>query len=101
MGDRWAAQEHRRRGDAHKSVMEELDRRAAKIIFRENNKDLGESVDKCSRIVHNRRTNLGKGLHSDAGGARIRPALEVLCTEQGLDHSLHPNNAGVLVVRLD
>jgi len=38
MGDRWAAQEHRQRADAHKSVMEELDNRAAKIIFKVNNK---------------------------------------------------------------
>ena len=37
-GYRGAAQEHRQRGDAHKSSMEDLDMRAAKIIFRENNK---------------------------------------------------------------
>ncbi|KAH9061248.1 hypothetical protein EDB87DRAFT_405529 [Lactarius vividus] len=121
MGDRWAAQEHRRRGDAHKSVMEELDKQAAKIIFRENNKDRGDGMVDLHRLyvaeaVRFAKEQLrsaklkrddvvyfivGKGLHSDAGGAKIRPALENLCTEQGLDHSLHPNNAGVLVVRLD
>ncbi|KAH9083549.1 hypothetical protein EDB83DRAFT_27151 [Lactarius deliciosus] len=121
MGDRWAAQEHRRRGDAHKSMMEELDKRAAKIIFRENNKDrddgmvdlhrlyVAEAVRFAKEQLRSARLKrndvvyfiVGKGLHSDAGGARIRPALEVLCTEQGLGHSLHPNNAGVLVVRLD
>jgi len=37
-GYRGAAHEHRQRGDAHKSSMEDLDKRAAKIIFRENNK---------------------------------------------------------------
>ncbi|KAH9002042.1 hypothetical protein EDB86DRAFT_2801063 [Lactarius hatsudake] len=121
IGDRLAAQEHRRQGDAHKSVMEELDEQAAKIIFRENNKDRDDGmVDlhglyvaeaarfaneqlrsarlKCNDVVY---FIVGKGLHSDAGGARIRPALEDLCTEYGLDHSLDPNNAGVLIVRLD
>ncbi|KAI9442246.1 hypothetical protein H4582DRAFT_1809350 [Lactarius indigo] len=121
MGDRWAAQEHRRRGDAHKSVMEELDKRAAKIIFRENNKDRNDGMIDLHRLyvaeavrfakeqlrsARSKRDDVvcfivGKGLHSDAGGAKIRPALEDLCTEYGLDHSLDPNNAGVLIVRLD
>ena len=38
MGDRWAAQEYRQQAGAHKSAMEELDKQAAKIIFREKNK---------------------------------------------------------------
>ncbi len=38
MGDRRAAQEYRRQAGDHKSDMEELDKRAAKIIFREKNK---------------------------------------------------------------
>ena len=37
-GQLGAAQEHRQRGDAHKSSMESLDERAAKIVFREKNK---------------------------------------------------------------
>ncbi|KAH9019008.1 hypothetical protein EDB85DRAFT_1931806 [Lactarius pseudohatsudake] len=44
---------------------------------------------------------VGKGLHSDAGGAKIRPALEDFLTKRGLIHSLDPYNVGVLVVRLD
>ncbi|KAH9061240.1 hypothetical protein EDB87DRAFT_1576313 [Lactarius vividus] len=39
MGNCWASLEYRQRGDAHKSTMEELDKRAARIIFKENNKD--------------------------------------------------------------
>ncbi|KAH8990545.1 hypothetical protein EDB92DRAFT_1864394 [Lactarius akahatsu] len=121
IGDRSAAQEHRQRGDAHKSEMEELDEQAAKIIFRENNKDrddgkvdlhglyVAEAVRFANEQLRSARLKrddvvyfiVGKGLHSDAGGAKIRPALEDLCTEQRLDHSLDPNNAGVLVVRLD
>ncbi|KAH9083472.1 hypothetical protein EDB83DRAFT_2309451 [Lactarius deliciosus] len=120
IGDRLTAQEHRQRGDAHKSLMEELDEQAAKIIFRENNKDrddgmvdlhglyVAEAVRFANEQLRSTRSKrndvvyfiVGKGLHSDAG-ARIRPALEDLCTKQGLDHSLDPNNAGVLVVRLD
>ncbi|KAI9463664.1 hypothetical protein BJY52DRAFT_1115667, partial [Lactarius psammicola] len=120
MGDRWAAQEHRQRADALKSVMEELDRRAAGIIFIENNKNrkdgmfdlhglyVAEAVGFTNELLRSAgsrgdevvRLIVGKGLHSDSGGAKIRPALENLCTERGLDHSLDPHNAGVLVVRL-
>ncbi|KAH9047907.1 hypothetical protein EDB84DRAFT_1459655 [Lactarius hengduanensis] len=44
---------------------------------------------------------VGKGLHSDAGGAKIRPALQDLFTKGGLIHWLDPSNAGVLIVQLD
>ncbi|KAH8992746.1 hypothetical protein EDB86DRAFT_1412158 [Lactarius hatsudake] len=44
---------------------------------------------------------VGKGLHSDAGGAKIRPALQALFTKGGLIHWLEPSNAGVLVVQLE
>ena len=37
-GYRGAAQAHKQEAIAHKSAMEELDKRAAKIIFREKNK---------------------------------------------------------------
>ena len=61
----------------------------------------------------------GKGLHAKDRRAKIRPALEKLCTEyvinlrchicrltsvvfrRGLIHSLNPRNAGVLIVQLD
>ncbi|KAI9463662.1 hypothetical protein BJY52DRAFT_1115514 [Lactarius psammicola] len=121
MGDRWASQEYRQQGHAHKSAMEEFDKRAAKIIFREKNKNrrdgmidlhglyVAEAVGFTNELLQSAgsrgdevvRLIVGKGLHSDAGGAKIRPALENLCTERGLDHSLDPHNAGVLVVRLD
>jgi len=44
---------------------------------------------------------VGKGLHSDAGEAKIRPALEGHFNKQGLKHSLDPENSGVLIVQLD
>lgn len=36
----------------------------------------GESFVKPVGCAHHSRTNLGKGLHSDGGKAKIRPALE-------------------------
>ncbi|KAH9061326.1 Smr-domain-containing protein [Lactarius vividus] len=120
MGDHRAAKESRQRGDAHKSLKEKLDKQAANIIFMENNKGrdngmvdlhglyVAEAVRFAKEQLRSARLKrddvvyfiVGKGLHSDTSGAKIRPALEDLCTEQGLDYSLDPNNAGVLVVRL-
>ncbi|KAH9061238.1 hypothetical protein EDB87DRAFT_1610707 [Lactarius vividus] len=117
-----AAHAHRQGAIAREREMKELDKRAAKIVFRENNKNRGEGrkVDlhglyvaeaiqiskdqlqtarsKGDKVV---RFIVGKGLHSDGGGAKIRPALEDLLTKQGLIHWLDPSNAGVLVVQLD
>jgi len=102
--------------------MKELDKRAAKIIFTENNKNRKEGgkidlhglyVAEAKQFAKDQiqaailrgddvvRFIVGKGLHSDAGLAKIRPALEVLFTKLGLQHSLDPYNAGVLIVRLD
>ncbi|KAH9061247.1 hypothetical protein EDB87DRAFT_1610768 [Lactarius vividus] len=102
--------------------MKELDKRAAKIFFRENNKnrrdggkiDLhGLHVDEALQFAEDQlqtarsrgdevvRFIVGKGLHSDAGEAKIRPALEKAFTKRGLIHSLDPYNAGVLIVQLD
>jgi len=120
-GMRGAAQEHRRRANAHKSSMEELDKRAAKIIFRENNKSrkegtvdlhglyVSEAVQFAKDQVQAAKSRgsevvrfiVGKGLHAEDGVAKIRPALEEQFTKQGLKHSLDPKNAGVLIVRLD
>ncbi|KAI9442245.1 hypothetical protein H4582DRAFT_1267243 [Lactarius indigo] len=88
---------------AHEREMRELDKRAAKIFFRENNKGRGgdrpswsvrcRGHSGCRRFrVRTARWRgdgvvsfvVGKGLHSDAGEAKIRPALEDLFTERGL-----------------
>ncbi|KAH8990462.1 hypothetical protein EDB92DRAFT_745659 [Lactarius akahatsu] len=93
-----AAYAHRLGAIAHESEMKELDKRAAKIVFKENNKDrreggkidlhglyVAEAIqvakdqlqtaglrgDKVVRLI------VGKGLHSDGGEAKIRPALEI------------------------
>lgn len=120
MGDREVAQGHRQKADAYKSSMEEFDKRAAKIIFREKNKNrtegeidlhglfVAEAVGFAKEVLRTARLRgvivvrfiVGKGLHTVDGVAKIRPALEDLFTERGLDHSLDPRNAGVLIVRL-
>ncbi|KAI0305614.1 hypothetical protein B0F90DRAFT_1553247, partial [Multifurca ochricompacta] len=120
-GDRGAADRHNLEASAHEKAMKNLNERAAKIIFRENNKRCGERmIDLHGLYVHEAvrfakeqlqvatfrddeevRFIVGKGKHSDAGGAKIRPALEELFTEREVTHSLDPKNAGVLIVRLD
>ncbi|KAH9083553.1 hypothetical protein EDB83DRAFT_2212788 [Lactarius deliciosus] len=118
-----AAHAHKQDAIAHEGEMKELDKRAAKIFFRENNKvgrreggkiDLhglyvAEAIQVAEDQVQTARGRgdevvrfiVGKGLHSDAGEAKIRPALENLFTKRGLIHSLDPDNAGVLIVQLD
>jgi hypothetical protein len=81
---------------------------------------VGESSDKPCRMCADSWivSDLGKGLHSDAGEAKIRSALEDHFTKyvrwivplqtdlgsqshrRGPTHSLDPRNAGVLIVRL-
>ncbi|KAH8992742.1 hypothetical protein EDB86DRAFT_2765701, partial [Lactarius hatsudake] len=121
MGDHRAAQEHRQQGDAHKSEMEVRDWYASEIIFSENNKNrrdamidlhglyVAEAVEFADDLLLYIKSRgddaahflIGEGLRSGADSAKIRPALEDLFTKRGLDYSLDPRNAGVLVVRLD
>ncbi|KAH9040806.1 hypothetical protein EDB85DRAFT_2109281 [Lactarius pseudohatsudake] len=117
-----AAHAHRQDAIAHESKMKELDKRAAQIFFEENNKNRREGgkidlhglhVDEALQFAEDQlqtarsrgdevvRFIVGKGLHSDAGEAKIRPALEKNFTKRGLIHSLAPYNSGVLVVQLD
>ncbi|KAI9428479.1 hypothetical protein H4582DRAFT_2045502 [Lactarius indigo] len=104
---------------SHESAKKELDKRAAEIIFKENNKNRKEGtidlhglhVPEAIRLAKDQvesaksrgdeavRFIVGKGLHSDAGEAKIRPALEELFNKRGLTHSLDPRNTGVLIVR--
>ncbi|KAH9083569.1 hypothetical protein EDB83DRAFT_28342 [Lactarius deliciosus] len=120
-GLRGASQAHRQEAMAHESAKKELDKQAAKIIFRENNKNrkdgmidlhglhVPEAVRLAKDQVESARSSgdepvrfiVGKGLHSNAGEAKIRPALEDLFNKRGVTHSLDPRNAGVLIVRPD
>ncbi|KAH9040798.1 hypothetical protein EDB85DRAFT_1886864 [Lactarius pseudohatsudake] len=96
------AHAHTQDAIAHESEMKELDERAAKIFFRENNKNrredgeidlhglyVAEAIQVAEDQVEIARWRgdevvhfiVGKGLHSGTGEAKIRPALEDLFTE--------------------
>ncbi|KAH9083547.1 hypothetical protein EDB83DRAFT_27041 [Lactarius deliciosus] len=122
-GYRGAAQVHRQEAITHESAMKELDKRAAKIIFRENNKNrkeggkvdlhglyVAEAVQFAKDQVEIARSRGDEAVQVHCwervalrtpAGPKIRPALEDLFTKRGLTHSLDPKNAGVLVVRMN
>ncbi|KAI0256070.1 hypothetical protein BJV78DRAFT_1118289 [Lactifluus subvellereus] len=119
-GDNAAERTHKQEAIAHKSTMDQLNMRAAEMIFKQKNKGLKEGMvdfhglhvreavryakqelesasrrdDEVVRFI------VGKGLHAEDGQAKIRPALEELCNERGLTYSLDPRNAGVLIVQV-
>ncbi|KAI9459093.1 hypothetical protein F5148DRAFT_1287218 [Russula earlei] len=107
--------------NSHESKKKNLNKRAAKIIFRENNKahqegtvDLhglyaNEAVEYAKEEIQSamyRNDNMvcfivGRGWHADGGVSKLRPALEKLCNERRLKNSLDPENAGRFLVYLD
>ncbi|KAI0256075.1 hypothetical protein BJV78DRAFT_436718 [Lactifluus subvellereus] len=119
-GDYVAERRHNQVAKARRSAMDQLNTRAAEMIFKQKNKGRKQgTVDFHGLYVHeavryakqelesaSRRDDevvhfiVGKGLHAEDGQAKIRPALEELCNKRGLTHSLDPRNAGVLVVQV-
>lgn len=97
---------------------ENFNRQAAEYVFRENNTDSAEDeidlhglyVKEAEWILQRRitecvRTNqshlkviVGKGLHSQNGIAKLKPAVDDLCDNTGLNHYIDPKNSGVLVI---
>lgn len=97
---------------------ENYNRQAAEYVFRENNTDsAGDEIDlhglyvkEAEWILQKRiseclRTNqshlkviVGKGLHSQNGIAKLKPAVDQLCDESNLKHHIDPKNTGVLVI---
>ncbi|KAH8979137.1 hypothetical protein EDB92DRAFT_1905837 [Lactarius akahatsu] len=123
--DREMSEAHRRAKSAAQRQgalsQSKMNKRVAKI-FKKNNKNhregrmidlhglrVAEAIQVAKDELETARSRgdevvrfiVGKGLHSDAGGAKIRPALQDLFTQGGLIHWLDPSNAGVLVVQLD
>jgi len=106
---------------SHESERKILNKRAAKIIFTENNKahregtvDLhglyaNEAVEYAKEEIQSAMYRneeavcfiTGKGSHAGGGVSKLRPALEELCDERQLAYSLDPENAGRLIVYLD
>lgn len=93
---------------------------AAEYVFRENNGDsAGDEIDlhglyvkeakwilqkRIISAVRSHQSHLkvivGKGLHSENGVAKLKPAMDEMCDEAGLTHRIDPKNAGVLVIDL-
>lgn len=119
-GDKGRAKEL---SDQAKNVLAEAEgynRQAAEYVFRENNTDsAGDEIDlhglyvkEAEYILQNRltqaiRTNqdhlkviVGKGLHSQNGVAKIKPAIDDMCRDSNLNHFVDPKNAGVLIIEL-
>lgn len=100
---------------------ENYNRKAAEYVFLENNADSKEDeidlhglyVKEAKWILQKRisesiRTNqphlkviVGKGLHSENGVAKLKPAIDEMCDESNLKHHMDPKNAGVLVIDLN
>lgn len=97
---------------------EDCNKKAAQYVFVQNNADSrGNEIDLHGlyvkeakwilqkRIAEAVRTNqakleviVGKGNHSQNGVAKLKPAIDELCSEAGLNHYIEPNNSGVLVI---
>ncbi|KAI0256078.1 hypothetical protein BJV78DRAFT_1118450 [Lactifluus subvellereus] len=121
VGDYVAVRRYEEDATMHKNATEELNAEAAKKIFHQKNKGhrqgtvdlhglhVQEAIQYAEQELQSARWRgdevvrfiVGKGLHAQDGRAKIRPALEELCDERSLIHSLDPRNAGVLIVHLD
>lgn len=97
---------------------ENYNKQAAEYVFRENNADSAEDeidlhglyVKEAEWILQKRisecmRTNqshlkviVGKGLHSQQGIAKLKPAVDQMCDESGLTHYIDKKNTGVMVI---
>jgi hypothetical protein len=88
-GDHAAAGKHRQDAIAHESEMKCLDKRAAKIIFRENNKVRG-SLSPCRRRAQPRSCQaLTKGT-VDLHGLYVAEAME--CVKKELESATYRND---------
>ncbi|KAK0477556.1 hypothetical protein IW261DRAFT_265442 [Armillaria novae-zelandiae] len=120
-GDRAAAKDFSKQGKIHKQKMELLNTEASDWIYYENNRDCrpGEidlhhlrvkeaiartdaAIEEATRRGDSKlRIIVGKGLHSEGGEARVRPAIKALMRKHQLVTEFDPSNSGVLIVKLD
>ncbi|ORY89046.1 hypothetical protein BCR35DRAFT_288343 [Leucosporidium creatinivorum] len=107
-------------GKEHQRLKEQYNDQAAQWIFNENNKTqprgsidlhglyVQESIEFTERAIASSRQSglaelrviVGKGNHSPAHVAKIKPAIEDLMQRERLTAYLDPHNSGVLVVQL-
>ncbi|KAG9249117.1 Smr domain protein [Calycina marina] len=120
-GDGATAHQLSEEGKAHGAKMAQYNKQASEFIFRENNAngrvpddtiDLhGQFVEEAEDILEERikyarssgQTHLhvivGKGIHSVNHVQKIKPRVEKVCQELGLQYTTEPN-AGVMYVNL-
>ncbi|WWC63749.1 uncharacterized protein I303_106354 [Kwoniella dejecticola CBS 10117] len=119
-GDGERAHELSVQGKSHQKRQDELDDEASAWIFNENNKaspqntiDLHglyvkEAIEKVEESITSSqrsgaeelRVIVGKGIHSQGGKAKIKPAVEELMAKYNLSAHVDPDNSGVLIVDL-
>lgn len=120
-GDGAGAKELSNQGKRHDAKMDDYNRQASEFIFRENNAagrneadviDLhGQFVEEAERILeqriradqaagqHHLHAIVGKGNHSDGHVQKLKPKVEELCREMGLNYRTE-ENAGRIFINL-
>lgn len=119
-GDGAKAHQLSEKAKVKQKLAEQYNFEAAEYVFVQNNADSGSNeIDLHGlyvkealwilkkRVMNGIRTNephlrviVGKGLHSQSGVAKIKPAVEQLCQEANLRDSVDKKNAGVLIIEL-
>lgn len=120
-GDKGRAHELSEEAKKVEHDADECNKRAAEYVFKENNSDSapdeidlhGLYVKEAEWILQRRiraaierrelhlRVIVGKGIHSQGGVAKIKPAVDNLCDELNLKHYIDKKNTGVLVIELN
>ncbi|PRP88354.1 small MutS related family protein [Planoprotostelium fungivorum] len=115
-GDKGAAAEFREKAKGNTAKMEELQNQACKEVFAFNNKDHDEMtidlhglhVEPALRLMQERMQSVkskgksplvviyGAGNHSDAGGAKIKPAVRKHLDSEGIQYT-EINNGSISV----
>ncbi|WVW79636.1 hypothetical protein I302_101605 [Kwoniella bestiolae CBS 10118] len=119
-GDGARAHELSQQGKSHQRKQDELDDEASAWIFTENNKSsppdtidlhglyVKEAIERVESAIttsqrggsEELRVIVGKGIHSQGGRAKIKPAVEGLMVKYNLTAHVDPSNTGVLIVDL-
>ncbi|KAH9485355.1 Smr domain-containing protein [Psilocybe cubensis] len=115
-GDGALAKELSNEGKDHQRKMEQLNKQASDFIFdsKPGEVDLHglyvkEAIFRADQAIQQAKQRgqpqinfiVGKGLHSQGGVAKIKPAIEELIQRHNLVARIDPNNTGVLIVMLD
>ncbi|PBK88691.1 DUF1771-domain-containing protein [Armillaria gallica] len=120
-GEGAAAKDLSKQGKNHKQKMEQLNKEASDLIYLVNNRDcrpgeidlhrlrVKEAIARTDAALEEAKLRgdseirliVGKGLHSEGGAAKVRPAIKGLMRKYQLAAEFDPSNSGVLVVELN